>query len=69
MIYLKHDGELERRDGVSIDRREDKRTIDPLTIRQFLSFLSQFENGIRVNVTAIKDFEIEVLERATLPGD
>lgn len=61
MIYLTYDGEIKRREGVIVDQHENKRTIDPLTIRQFLSFLSQFENGVRVKFNPTKDFEIEVL--------
>lgn len=65
MIYLNYDGTLKYNNGVSPSKDFDKnqRTLDPLSIRQFLGFLSQFESGVKV-VYENGNYTIEVLEHA-----
>lgn len=69
MIYLNYNGALKYNNGVSLSKDFDKnqRTVDPLSIRQFLGFLSQFENGVKV-VYEDGHYTIEVLEHAVQAG-
>lgn len=64
MIELIYEGEVQRNNGVSIEKDfiTGNRLISPITYRQLLAFLSQFES-IRIKSTSNR-YQIEVLDNA-----
>lgn len=68
MYILKCNHQQIENRGVVIERTpSDERMISPISVRQFIAFLAQFEHGVVVHLsrTDKDDFVIEVLSCPT----